>query len=81
MKKVVIEVCLGTSCHLLGAQDLMAYLERVPKDWKELLDVRGTTCLHNCGKGPNVSLNGTIYTGMTPDRLQDLLSDLIETAE
>lgn len=81
MKKVVVEVCLGTSCHLLGAQDLMTYLERTPKEWKEWLEVRGSTCLHNCGKGPNVKINDVVYTGMTPDHLHDLLSDLLETAE
>jgi len=69
MKSLLVEVCIGTSCHLLGAQDLLQAIEEFVPENQAKLDIRGVTCLKTCGRGPNVRIDGQVFTNVTPDYL------------
>jgi len=71
MTKVTVGICAGTSCHLLGGMDLFTVLEEIKLDAGDDLVIKRYTCLNNCQKGPNVVLNGQLYTGMTPEQLKE----------
>ena len=73
MNRILVEVCIGTSCHLLGAQDLLQTLDNLPAEKQELLQVQGITCLKACGRGPNVRIQQQVFTNMTPDKLLEIL--------
>ena len=75
MRPLLIEICIGTSCHLMGSQDLADMLETLPPPMRQRIDLRGVTCLRNCRKGPNVRINGIILSEMTPERLQIIIED------
>jgi NADH:ubiquinone oxidoreductase subunit E len=75
MNELIVEVCVGTSCHLLGSQDLMDMVESLPPAKRERIDLRAVTCLQRCRKGPAVRINGIVLSGMTPDRLQGVIDD------
>ena len=75
MQKLVLEICVGTSCHLLGSQDLIQMVEHLPAEVKNKIELQGATCLGACGKGPNVRINGTILNNMTPEQLQQIIFD------
>ena len=75
MNRLVIEVCVGTSCYLLGAQDLLQAIEELPAEQLGKVEIIGVTCLKNCGKGPNIRINGTVYSGVTPERLLQVIDD------
>lgn len=77
MKKLRVEVCIGTSCYLLGAQDLIDAIEEMPDSEKEMIDLVGATCLKSCGKGPNVRINGITIPNVTPEHLIEILKDNI----
>lgn len=79
MSKKVVEVCLGTSCHLLGASDLLEWLQNgLPQPFKERLDIRGVACLKHCHQGPCLRLDGRLITGASPENLlQELTRVLI----
>ena len=77
MNKLLIEVCIGTSCHLLGSQDLIDAIEELPEIERNQVDLQGITCLKSCGKGPNVRVNGVVISNMTPDRLLEMIHDNI----
>lgn len=75
MNRLVIEVCVGTSCYLLGAQDLLQAIEELPAEQQGKVEINGVTCLKNCGKGPNIRINGTVYSGVTPERLLQVIDE------
>ena len=52
---LTVELCMGTSCHLMGVQDLVAVLETLPAEQREQIEIKGVTCFKNCGKGPNTA--------------------------
>lgn len=77
MEKLTVEICVGTSCHLLGAQDLLDAINNLPEAKKARLEVSGVHCLKNCGKGPNVRINGVVLSGVTPERMLQVIDDNI----
>jgi NADH:ubiquinone oxidoreductase subunit E len=70
---LTVEICMGTSCHLMGAQDLISILESLPASQREQVEIKGVTCFKNCGKGPSVRINGELISNATPDRLLEII--------
>lgn len=70
MKKVRIELCVGTSCHMLGSADLSLVLEYLKQEYEEQVEIGYCTCLGVCSKGPNVKLNGEVLSEVTPEKLR-----------
>lgn len=68
-KQLTVEICEGTSCHLLGSEDLFESLKRLPRKIQDAVHIQGVNCLQSCGKGPNVRINGLILTDVTPEQL------------
>lgn len=81
MKTVSLEICVGTSCYLLGAQDLIDAVECLPNDMKSRINLLGVTCLKNCGQGPNARINGQVLTNLNPDKLIDILDIALQQEE
>lgn len=70
---ITVEICIGTSCHLMGVQDLMAVLDSLPDSQRNQIELKAVTCFKSCGKGPNVRINGELINNATPDRLLEFL--------
>lgn len=70
---LTVEICMGTSCHLMGTQDLMDVLDALPAEQRKLLEIKGVTCFKKCGKGPNVRINGELLENATPELLLEVL--------
>ncbi len=75
MDQLIIEICAGTSCYLLGSQDLITTLETLPPEKRSKIDLRGITCLKACGQGPNVRINGILLSNITPERLLQAIDE------
>ena len=74
---LTIEICMGTSCHLMGTQDLLAVLDGLPSDQRRQIEIKGVTCFKNCSKGPNIRVNGELINNATPERLLAILQDCL----
>lgn len=74
MEKIKVEICTGTACHLLGAQDLKEYIVSLPQAQREMIELSGATCFQKCGQGPNVKIDGTLYSNVSVGKLEDLLA-------
>ena len=84
MEKVVVEVCCGTACYLLGAAKLMRLDEDLPADCRGRVEVEAKTCLDLCerenlGGAPYVRFNGSeIMSQATPEKVLARLKELAE---
>ena len=64
--KAEIRVCADMSCHLNGACELRADLERrFAGSRPEDIQIRGVSCLGRCDRGPAASVNDQIFTNVT----------------
>ncbi len=77
MEKVKVEFCTGTSCHLMGGHELKLYLTE-HKEFEGKIELVAQTCLGNCGKGPNIKINDTLYSNMNVVKLEEILYDILE---
>jgi NADH:ubiquinone oxidoreductase subunit E len=75
MQKLIVEICVGTSCYLLGSQDLIETVENLPTEIRRNIELLGASCLKACGKGPNVRINGLILSNVTPEQLKEIICD------
>jgi NADH-quinone oxidoreductase subunit E len=75
----VIQVCDSISCWSVGAESMLAYLQKSLK-----IEPGGTTkdglftlvpcaCLGNCGEGPTMMIGDNLYGSLTPERLDEIL--------
>jgi NADH-quinone oxidoreductase subunit G len=65
--KLNVRVCLGTSCHLRGAQTILTGLlgHIVEQGLENVVDVRASFCHELCANGPNVEINGEVLSHCT----------------
>ena len=81
--KYVIRCCDGTACHVRGSIPILERLrqELGLSDGKKTTDdlnftVETVSCLGACGLAPAMTVNGTVYGAMTPDKASELLNEL-----
>ena len=84
-----IHVCMGTACHVRGAQDILATVEEVtgvkPGETDPDLNfsVETVSCLGCCALGPVMVVDGEYHGNVKPTETSKVLSQLklVETAE
>ena len=77
---IFVEVCVGSSCHLKGAPQIVELLQKKIAD--EQLDddiiLSGSFCTGNCNRiGVTITVGDNIYTGVTPESFSDFWRDNI----
>jgi NADH:ubiquinone oxidoreductase subunit E len=78
--KYVIQVCLGTSCYVKGAERLIKTLKRdfnlesggITPDGKFSLET--VRCLGCCGLSPVIAIRENVHRKVKPSQLKDILS-------
>ena len=85
--KHVITVCMGTACHVRGANPLLEEalfeLDVEPGGTTEdgLFTVESVNCLGACALGPVVVLDGVYCHHMTPKKLKELIASVRQTEQ
>jgi len=76
--KAEIRVCADMSCHLNGAAELRADIERrFANSWAEDVQIRDVSCLGRCDLSPAVSVNDHIFTNVTPAQAEQIARSAI----
>jgi len=61
---ITVTVCVGSSCHIKGARDLISsFNDFLAKEGlKDLVELKGSFCMERCGEGINWRINDEILT-------------------
>ncbi len=73
MDIIKIEICVGTSCHLMGSNLILDFLENLPEDVKRRIDISYISCLNKCSKGPLVRVGDLEIENTTPEKINRVL--------
>lgn len=77
MKKIRIEVCVGTSCHLMGSQLILQVLEDLSLQFQNRIKLDYSSCLNRCKQGPVVKIDDLIVDNATPEQVKNILEEKI----
>lgn len=77
--KVQVKVCVGSSCHIRGADKTLRALELLIEraNLKDQVDLRADLCLEKCLEAPNVAVDGEVYGGITPEKAEAFFREYV----
>ena len=54
-RKVVVTVCVGSSCHIKGSRDMIMRFNEMLKEegMEDKVELKGSFCMERCGEGIN----------------------------
>lgn len=68
---------MGSSCFSRGNSDMVTLVTQFIKEHKlqDKVNVEGNLCRGLCKEGPNIEINGKIYSHVTPESLDSILAE------
>ena len=74
---VSVTICMGSSCFSRGnnrnLDAVRAWLTAQGRSAE--VELKGCRCGNACGVGPNIWINGTCHSGVTPEAVPELLEN------
>lgn len=69
-----VAVCVGTSCYLRGAYEVLSKFTElsVREDVAGLVNLKATFCLERCDRGVSIKVGDRIITGVNPENAQEV---------
>jgi NADH:ubiquinone oxidoreductase subunit E len=78
---VTVTVCVGSSCHIKGARDVIMRFNELLKehDLEDKVELKGSFCMERCGEGINWQINDEPLTSSTvEDALNTFRAKIVE---
>ena len=77
---MIIQICVGSSCHLKGSEDIVLLLQKAVEEHHLEAEVTlaGSFCTGQCNRvGVTVQVDDDVYTGITRENFSEFLNDKI----
>ncbi|MBE7066658.1 MAG: (2Fe-2S) ferredoxin domain-containing protein [Ruminococcaceae bacterium] len=75
-----IQVCVGSSCHLKGSQDIVSLLQEALKEYKieDEVVLCGSFCIGKCNRvGVTIQVNDDVHVGVTRENFREFFKNNI----
>lgn len=77
---MVIQICVGSSCHIKGSADIVELLQKEVEERKleNEVTLSGSFCIGKCNRyGVTVQVDDEIYTGITKENFREFFNDKV----
>ncbi len=77
---MVVQICVGSSCHIRGSRDIIELLKKAVEDnhLEDEVTLAGSFCTGKCNRiGVTVSVDDDVYTGVTKETFNEFFQDKI----
>lgn len=77
---MIIQICVGSSCHLKGSEEIVALLQEAVKEHQleDKVTLAGSFCTGQCNRiGVTVQVDDEIYTGVTREGFKEFFSEKV----
>lgn len=77
---MVIQICVGSSCHLKGSPEIVELLQNAVAEYhlEDKVTLAGSFCIGKCNRvGVTVQVDDVVHTGVTKDNFKEFLSEHI----
>ncbi|MBQ8409410.1 MAG: (2Fe-2S) ferredoxin domain-containing protein [Clostridia bacterium] len=82
---MIVQVCVGSSCHLKGSQEIVELLQKAVEDHRleDEVVLAGSFCIGKCNRvGVTVQVNDDVHVGVTRENFREFfranILDVIE---
>jgi NADH:ubiquinone oxidoreductase subunit E len=78
---VTVTVCVGSSCHIKGAREVIMRFNELLKerDLEDKVELKGSFCMERCGEGINWQINDEpLISSTVEDALKTFMSKIVE---
>ena len=75
---MVIQICVGSSCHLKGSQDIVELLQKAVTEYhlEDEVTLAGSFCIGVCNRvGVTVQVDDDIHTGITRENFKEFFKE------
>ncbi|MGM0640066.1 MAG: NAD(P)H-dependent oxidoreductase subunit E [Thermotogota bacterium] len=75
-----IEICVGTTCHLMGSSSIIEALEDIEEKIKDKIEIKYTTCFELCHgqmKPPIIKIDNKFYEDINPEKIKMIVRNKI----
>lgn len=73
---MIIQVCVGSSCHLKGSSEIVELLQKAVEEYhlEDEVTLTGSFCIGKCNRvGVTVQVDDDIYVGITKENFKEFL--------
>ncbi|MBP1535592.1 MAG: (2Fe-2S) ferredoxin domain-containing protein [Ruminococcus sp.] len=77
---MIIQICVGSSCHLKGSEDMIELLKQAisTHDLENEVTLAGSFCAGRCNRvGVTVTVDDEVYTGVTPEIFAEFFQNAV----
>ena len=77
---MIIQVCVGSSCHLKGSMDIVGLLKKAIEDnhLEKDMTLAGSFCTGRCNRnGVTITVDDDVYPGVTKEGFRDFFQEKV----
>ncbi|UXF01251.1 hypothetical protein IB67_06775 [Fervidobacterium riparium] len=74
---MIVQICLGSSCHLKGAYRIV---ETLKSRLGDVVDLRGSLCMGRCAEGINIKAGEELIPNVSENNLESVIECIIRRA-
>ena len=77
---MIVQICVGSSCHLTGSEDLVRLFQSAIEKNKleNEVTLAGSFCTGRCNRvGVTVTVDEEVFTGVTPETFETFFAENI----
>ena len=75
---MIIQICVGSSCHLKGSQDIVELLQKAVTEYhlENEVTLAGSFCIGVCNRvGVTVQVDDDVHTGVTKENFKEFFKE------
>ena len=77
---MIIQICVGSSCHLKGSPEIVELFQQAVKqnNLEDEITLAGSFCIGKCNRvGVTVQIDDEVYTGVTKENFKEFFQENI----
>jgi NADH:ubiquinone oxidoreductase subunit E len=76
---MLVNVCIGSSCHLKGSYEIINTLKNLVSEHKleDKVELAAAFCLGKCLNGVTVKIDGELVLGVSPENVNEIFNERI----
>lgn len=77
---MIIQVCVGSACHLKGSPEIVELLQKAVEEYhlEDQVTLSGSFCIGKCNReGVTVQVDDEVHVGVTKENFREFLSEQV----